>query len=496
VPTVPEFGFCGPTYQAASKILDASRAINLYPEAGSPTSKSKFALIQAPGVIHWMTLPESPVRSLWPGVGRLFAVGGKHVYEVSAAGAVITDYGVIPGSDGISPVQFFAGGTNSSNAELGLMDSSVPAIFKIGTGLSGTGITQVLFEAWALEFLDSFYVALGSPGTEQNRLRVSAQLDLSTWPALAFADRSGTPDLGMNIVQVNGQLWIFSSKNLEVWHNVGGSPFPFERIPGSTMNMGVLAQYSIQKVGNIIIWLAASERGFGAVYRNDGLLPVRISPPAIEDLIASYQLGSAGLTQVTALTYEEEGHLFYMLTFPATAGNPNGSALVYDLTTGMWHERYHLKADGVTLERPLYHCVATLANFGGGSATPITFAGAWNSGIIYQLGLKWTRDDTDPRMYRRTAPHISDGDRWIKHASLALSVEPTTAPMTLEYSNDGGRTFTQGPYTINPSGESPSRYKWNQLGRSRDRVYRVTLIETGAVRFINAYLNVVGGTEP
>src|SRR3989337_3270259 len=106
-----------------------------------------------------------------------------------------------------------------------------------------------------------------------------------------------------------------------------------------------------------------------------------------------------------------------MLTFPATAGNPNGSALVYDLTTGMWHERYHLKADGVTLERPLYHCVATLANFGGFCATTITFAGAWNSGIIYQLGLKWTRDDTDPRMYRRTGPRHFDRGRPVTHTS-------------------------------------------------------------------------------
>jgi len=493
VPTAPDFGFCGPTYQAVSKVLDASRAINLYPEAGFPTSKSKAALIGTPGVLHWATLPFGPVRALWPGVGRLFAVGGTHVYELNSLGAIITDFGAIPGSDGVSPVQIFTGGTNSSNAQSALMDSSVPAIFKVGPG-----IVSVLSNAWAVEFLDSFYFALGSPGTEQNRIKSSDPLNLSSWPVLNFADRSGNADLALNIAQVNGQLWIFGMKNLEVWANAGLSPFPLERIAGSTINTGVFAQYSIQKVGNIIMWLGASERGFGSVYRNDGLLPVRVSPPAIENMIASYQLGSAGATQVTAFTYEEDGHLFYVLTFPATLGNPNGSALAYDLTTGMWHERAHLKDDGVTLERPLYHCVASLSNFGGGGATPINFAGAWNSGKIYKMGLQYFSDDGNPRMYVRTAPHVSDADRWMKHASLHVSADTGgSTPMTLEYSNDGGRTFTGGPYTIVPSAEVPQRYKWYQLGRSRDRVYKTTLVQShAAIRLINAYLNVDPGTEP
>jgi len=387
------------------------------------------------------------------------------------------------------------GGSNSSNAQLLIMDSSVPGIFLVGA----SSVTSVFPDAWALEYLDSFYLALGSPGATQNQVNASDPLDGSTWDPLVFAVKTGTPDLGLNLVVVNNQIFIASQKNIEPWYNAGLPNFPFQRIQGSsTTNTGVLAQYSPQKLDNTWFWLGASERGYAQVYKMQGLLPVRISNPAIENLIASYQLNSAGAAQVTALTYEEPGHLFYMLTFPATTGNPNGSALVYDVVTNMWHERYHLNGD--TLERPLYHCVASISGFGGETETPVNFAGAWNSGKIYKLGLQYPDDDGDTIRRIRTAPHVSDADRWVKHARLTVSAQCGAASMLLDYSNDGGRTFDApvgGPRTIAPSSEVPSRYTALQLGRSRDRVYRITINSaTELIRLVAAYLDVNMGTEP
>lgn len=501
MPTAPTsaFQFCGESYQAISKVFDAQRSINLYPERGISSSKSPVALIGCPGLELWTTLPTSPVRhgGIIAGVGRLWAVGGTHVYELASDGSVITDYGAIPSSDGLSPVQMLIGGSNSSNAQLLLMDSSVPGIFNVNP--VGPSIDPVFPDAFALSYLDGFYVALGSPGATQNQINVSDLLDGTTWDALAFSSDIGTPDLALNMAQVNGQLWLFKQKNFLVYADIGATPFPFQRIQGSTGNIGLLAQYSLQKVAGTIMWLGASERGFAQVYIANGWNSIlSVSTPPIEQFISDYLISVGGADQVTAFVYEDNGHDFYVLTFPDSPGNPGGSALVYDLETKQWHERYHLdQGDLTTLERPLYHWHASISGFGGADMPPINFVGAWDSGKIYKLNLLYPDDDGDFKIYQRVAPHISDANRWTKYPSLVLDADCGSAQATLTYSNDGGRTFTGGPYTISLSAEPMARYKWNQLGRSRDRVFKVSMTsKTETVRWINAYVNVNPGTEP
>src|SRR5581483_10931779 len=144
------FPFCGPTYLAASPVIDAQRSINLYPEPGYVSSKTKMALIGRPGLKSpaFMTLPTSPARGLWAGNNRLFATGGTHFYEVSSVGGVTTDYGAMAGSSGKGPMQVIANGT-----QLLAMDSSSQQIYNADAG--GPSMTPV-FNGPALEYLDDF----------------------------------------------------------------------------------------------------------------------------------------------------------------------------------------------------------------------------------------------------------------------------------------------------------------------------------------------------
>src|SRR5581483_1663493 len=105
---MPEFGFCGPAYTAASVIADAQQAVNLYLEKDeSGAGKSKLTLYGTPGTAPFCTLPAAPIRGLFVGEERMFAAAGSHLYEISAGGGV-TDRGEI-GNDG-SPVQMFPNG--------------------------------------------------------------------------------------------------------------------------------------------------------------------------------------------------------------------------------------------------------------------------------------------------------------------------------------------------------------------------------------------------
>lgn len=506
MPTLPDFGFCGPTYNAESAVLDAQRCINLYPEPGYGTSKSKMALIGTPGLNTFMTLAQSPVRGLWAGNNRLFACAGTHVYEVSNAGAVITDYGAIPNSTGgSSPVTFQHDGTH-----LILMDPTCPGS---GGGLTGNvfninpvgpTITQVgnngggNVAGGAITFLDDFIVSLDV--ATNNRVNVSNLGDGTTWNALNFIVRSGSSDLATWLEQLNGQLWIFGQKNIEVWYNAGNPLFPFARVPGATLNLGLLSQYTVVRFQNTIMWLGTDDRGYAQVYMTQGTAPVRVSNWAIEQIIASrFRANGNNPGAFTAFGYEEAGHTFFCLNAASQALGL--SMLVYDLTTGLWHER-NTKVGGVQAAW-LPNCFASAPYFSTSSSGP-NFVGDFSSGKIYYMLLSATSDAGANIIRQRMSPHVANKNLWTKHVSLELDADVGTAQAQLLYSNDGGRTYPHSRAAVAAStdagygsvGGGFGRFKWWQLGRSRDRAYQIKIDDNAnQIALINAYLNAEQGTE-
>lgn len=118
---MPSFNLVGPTYALSSPNLDSQRSINLYPEVvESGTGKSKLALRGTPGIHTWATLPTAPVRGLWAGENRLFAVGGDTLYEVSDAGAA-TSLGDVGDDAQHTPVQIWPNGNQLMIVSAGLL---------------------------------------------------------------------------------------------------------------------------------------------------------------------------------------------------------------------------------------------------------------------------------------------------------------------------------------------------------------------------------------
>jgi hypothetical protein len=311
--------------------------------------------------------------------------------------------------------------------------------------------------------------------------------DGTTWPALNFADRTGSSDLVTQLAVINSQLWVFGQKNIEVWFNAGNAGFPFQRIQGATINQGVVAPFSVAKIQNSVMWLSSDDRGWTSVYYASGLLPVRVSTFAIESLI-NKTYGTA-ISSARAHTYEEAGHVFYQLNF-------SGGTVCYDITTQQWHERAFL--NGSTLERSRADCFASVIDFPTGVRN---FVGDYATGSIYVQTLQTPADNGLPIRRVRAAPHISDGNRWMKYRRFEVDADIGTAAIQLEISNDGGRNYhnVEPPKTAsnNLAVDGFGKFYWLQLGRSRDRVFRTTITDSAnSIRLINGYVDANPGTEP
>jgi hypothetical protein len=481
------------TSQYWSPVLDSQDAINVYPEPQAGPD-APMALIGTPGYTLYQTYGSGPIRALFAGNGKLFVVSGPAVYQ-TVIGGPTTNLGSIGTLTG--PCQILANGN-----DIIIVDSLGGQIYWTNSG----PITNP-FAGFFAEYMDTFYVALSS--TVTNQINVSNSLDGSTWPALDYAVRTGVVDFLTGVAAINGQLWLLGQKNTEVWYDAGNAIFPFQRIQGATINVGCMARFSIAKMDNTIFWLGADDRGFPVVYRANGLQPQRISTPAVERYIAStgvYAETGISPSLARAFAYSEGGHNFYVLNFP---GYPS---VVYDSTTGLWHRRAWWNSSSSEFQSPLVWTFCSMPATIGATYTPFNLVGSNLNGNVYYQSLLNPADADGSAIRRvRTCPHVSNSNRWVRYRRFELDADiinastgnQSTGSVTLDYSNDGGRSFHNGTpsFTLSPSGAGGQgtfqKYYQMNLGRSRKRVFRVTYSSsTDLVRFAGAYVDANPGMEP
>ncbi len=500
MPIVPPelFPFAGPSNIDASPVIDCQSSVNLYPTPGIKGSKTQMALVGRPGLARVGSAPLSGGfgHSLWAGNGRLFAASGTHVYELSNSGAVITDYGAGLGNSYGYPTPMIANGT-----QLLINDPITGKVFNVNP--AGPSL-DLVFNGVALEYLDGFYVTIATgaslAGTNPNQINVSANGDGTSWPALSFAIRTSAADLTIGLAVLNSLLFIFGQKTIDVWYDAGNAIFPFARVNGGTINLGCLSAQTIVKFSNTILWLGADATGYGQVYMLNGMNPVKVSTPAIEYQIGLISRSLSKLTKTKAYGYTESGHSFYVLQFKTSSLSVLTTlTLVYDLTTGLWHQREYTEgaASGLTLNPTTF---ANVPNFGGTQAIFV---------LDEENGLLWTQGITIPNdggtgnfiTYTRTAPHFSDTNNWIRYPRFELDCDIGTAQALLDYSNNGGRSFLNRNYPMKQAQDQGAedtfrRYFALQLGRSRDRVFKVSITDdANTVRIVNSYLTAEPSNE-
>ena len=279
------------------------------------------------------------------------------------------------------------------------------------------------------------------------------------------------------------ELWLFGESTTEVWFDSGDVDFPFSRIDGAFMEVGCSAAASVAKIDNSIYWLGNDERGNGTVWRANGYTPSRLSTHAIEHQLSTY----SRIDDAKAFAYQQAGHSFYVLTFPTA-----NRTWAYDVATGLWHERAWHDSAGIQ-HRHRANCFASFAGR--------LLVGDWENGNIYALDLDTYTDNGDAIHRIRVSPHISHPDyRWLFFASLQVDLESgvglvegqgSDPQAMLQWSDDGAHTWSNERWaSIGAMGHYKCRTAWNRLGKSRDRVFRLSITDPVKVIILGASADV------
>lgn len=484
----------GSSYVARSVNAADNRMVNLFPEVIPEGGKEPGFLNRAPGLQFQQTVGTGPIRALWAhqtNGADFYVVSGTEVYKMTSMTATPVKIGDV--ADG-GPVSIADNGTQlffACNGPSYIYNESTNE-FKQITDPDFPGAVTVAY-------LDGYFV-FNEPNSQ--RVWVTALLDGSSIDPLDFASAEGSPD-GLVAINVDHrEAWLFGTDSVEVWYDVGGTDFPLQRIQGAFNEIGCVAAFSIAKLDNSLFWLGTDARGQGIVYKANGYTGQRVSTHAIEYAIAQY----GNISDALAYTYQQEGHGFYVLTFPSA-----NATWVYDAATQAWHERAGLVNGEFTRHRSNCQC-----NFGGN-----TVVGDFENGNIYTLDLDVYADNGQPQKWLRSWRALPTGQNNLNrsaHHSLQLDAETgvglngltfdetvylvtesfnylitedgdyllagtqqTSIPAPqamLRWSDDGGHTWSNEHWTsMGRIGEYGHRTIWRRLGMTlklRDRVYEVS----------------------
>lgn len=454
------FPLVGGAYQSRSLVLDAQRCVNLYPVLGeSGTAKVVRALFGTPGLRRLATLPGvGGLRGLHvPTVGDAIAVQGSSVYRVARDWTAT-----------------YVGDIDAATTPVSIADDGTVAVIVTGRNgyvldLATNAVTQIQDEAFSgadYVYFNKTVFIFNKPGNPDFYITTGRGVEFD---ALDFARATSNAEPIVRHVINHEELLLFKRTTTEIWRAVGGGDFLFMRDTNASIEKGCQAPHSVVSLDNTVYWLGGDADGGGIVWKLSGYTPERVSHDGLEHAIQNY----ADTSDAWAYSYQQEGHTFYVLTFPSA-----GATWAYDVATGFWHERAYLDPKTGEFGR---HRGACHMHFAGQHVV-----GDWEDGRLYALDLGCYTDDGDPLVALRACPHISgNSGNEIRFNRLTLDVETGVGQvdgagadpvLMLRWSNNGGRTWSSlKNLKMGKLGEYTRRVKADRLGMARDRVFEISI---------------------
>ena len=262
---------------------------------------------------------------------------------------------------------------------------------------------------------------------------------------LNFATNESRNDKTLRALADRREVWFFGTQSIEIWYNTGqGGADAFARINGGALDTGCLGTLLSVKMDEGIFFIGDDR----IAYITSGLGIRQISTPAVEQALEAS-------IPTHCFYFEDRGHKFFAIRFD------DRPAWVFDLATGLWHER----SSGVS--HGPWDVITTVKAFG------VWFAGT-SRGQILRMG-RFNEDFNGP--LRRTAVSRSlymNGNQFSVSeleflGRIGESDLGRDAEVMARFSKDGGRTWSlEEKRSLGDIGNRTRYAVYRALGTYRD----------------------------
>jgi hypothetical protein len=554
---MPDFGFVGDAYEAASIYQDAQELINWYCEVdkndastapGQPAQRGVMALYPTPG-LTFISQPGqiTAVRGLHTLSGKknMLAVIGGSLYSFDInfnptfAGSLTTTAGNISIADNgiqamiVDGANRYSYSTNgSSNAVFtGSIAGGILTVTAITSGtvivgqiLTGSGITTGTAITYALS-------GTGGLGTYGVSVTPSASSTTITATAgLTLLPTSDGPFTGGDLVECVDNYFIYNYPGTQQWgaSNALSTTSPALSFASKFTSSDNLVALN---VNNRIVYLlgeitSEAWSDIGAFPFPFGLIPgsttqhgcaAKMSLAQVGDTFAFVSQDVKGQGIIVMM----EGYGMRRISNHAVEHSISNKTIsdaigysyqlrghefyvvtfptidltwVYDLTTDKWHKWLSVDNNG-QYHRHRSNCACV---FNGQ-----IIVGDYQNGSIYSLSNSVYTENGNPIRRMRRCPHVRADLQRIYFDSLQIQFQPgiglqtgqgTTPKAMLRWSTDGGSTWSNEHWkSIGTVGSYKNRAIWRRLGYSRDMVFEVSVSDPVNAVIVSANLEAGAG---
>ena len=447
--------FASQSYRSQSLPVSAQRCRNMYAAIQPPDAKTDVAVFGCPGVVTWVTAGSGPIRGFSMLAGVLYAQSGGTLYRINDDETVTPVGSTVSGT---GPV-----GMDENGTQLAIVNGVTGYIYSTAAGLQVISDGQ-FHPANTVSFIDSVF-AFDRTGT--NEFFISDSLDGTAYSDL-FASAETKPDDVVAVANYLQTLLIMGERTGELCSNVGAANFPFQRVPGGTVTKGIVGPRAL-RVDDKFAYLVGDDK---VAHRLTGNIAVPIGTDAISAAWQRY----ATISDASVFSFSFNGHRFIVFNFPTEA-----VTWVFDVNTGLWHERESWDENDRSLGRWRINCA--IEAYG-----KVLVGDAFSGKIGYLDSKVYTEFGNTIRGELIAPPIHGDGKRVFMPAleldiesGVGLSSGQGSAPVvTLGISDDGGRTFDNPELfgEMGKTGEYRHRLRWDRLGSFEDsRILRVTITD-------------------
>jgi hypothetical protein len=450
------------SYESASKPFSAQRCVNLYPNVAQASSLSDFMLNHTPGIIQLGTTGAHKSRGAIVMDAVYYIVAGTTLYSVDELG-VGTSRGTILGTARVSMAH--------NGEKLCIV---VPGANGYVYNSSTTTLTQITDPDYRTSdtvcFKDGYYVF-----TESNSKIFfnSALNDPLTFAALDFGTAEQSPGNIVGCHATNDEVFIFKRTTTEVFQNVGGSGFPFQRIPGASFEKGCHSKYSPIQWEGVFYFIGGGINEKTAIFQGGSGEPLKISTDAISQEIQKFS--TTEIDESFSFSYSTGGVYFVGFTF--RSANIPSRTFIYNVTASnllgrpVWFEQQSGISDNawrINSANTVYDKLLVSDNTDGR-------VGYLDQNVFTEYGDEILREKiTGPIEAKGRAIYVRALELTLDSGQGEISGQGLNPKVMMDFSDDGARTWSSEFWRESGKiGEYFRRVEWRRLGRApAHRVWR------------------------
>jgi hypothetical protein len=157
---------------------------------------------------------------------------------------------------------------------------------------------------------------------------------------LKYGSSEIDPDPVVALIKLRNEVYALNRNTIEVFDNVGGDLFPFQRIDGAQIQKGVIGTFACCVYLEMVAFLGSGRNEQPGIYLGTNATTQKISTQEIDNLLMTYTEAQLAQVKLEARNDKNHQHLYVHLpdrtaVYDASASEALGDQVWFTLTTAV-----------------------------------------------------------------------------------------------------------------------------------------------------------------